>query len=131
MTPEELSKLSPEEKQIRIAELTDWSGPFGMFSKLSSGKQLLSCLQDRLHGTPPEDKGKPEDECRYQPVPDYLNDLNAMRDAEKSIPDGKFELYLKALNEVCGADVGEGQASFVPYFATATQRADAFMLTVG
>jgi hypothetical protein len=55
--------------------------------------------------------------------PDYLNDLNAMRDAEKMIqknPDHVFD-YMDNLEQV---------TSFVPHFATAAQRAEAFLKTL-
>jgi hypothetical protein len=56
-------------------------------------------------------------------IPDYLNDLNAMHDAEKMIQknaDHVFD-YMDNLEQV---------TSFVPHFATAAQRAEAFLRTL-
>ncbi len=61
-------------------------------------------------------------------VPDYLNDLNAMHEAEKTIrpkdtptPHGweKWDEYEKRLSDLCGDD-----------HATAAQRAEAFLKTL-
>jgi hypothetical protein len=63
-------------------------------------------------------------------IPDYLNDLNAMHDAEDWIPHhlshidywqkgyGRFQTLLAEL-------------SLTPYSATASQRAEAFLRTIG
>ena len=66
----------------------------------------------------------------YDPEPDYLNDLNAMHDAEKVLSRGVgyhqscgFGLYRTALAEVCDEQH--------PIDATAAQRAEAFLRAVG
>ena len=63
-------------------------------------------------------------------IPDYLNDLNAMHDAEDWIPHhlshidywqkgyGRFQTLLAEL-------------TITPYSATASQRAEAFLRTIG
>ena len=63
-------------------------------------------------------------------LPDYLNDLNAMHEAEKTLSrgegyhqEGGFGLYGTALEEVCDEQH--------PIDATAAQRAEAFLRTVG
>ena len=62
--------------------------------------------------------------------PDYLNDLNAMHEAEKVLSRGAgyhqtggFGLYKTALAEVCDEQH--------PIDATAAQRAEAFLRTIG
>jgi hypothetical protein len=53
-------------------------------------------------------------------IPDYLNDLNAMHEAEKVLPRqlrGRFQTLLAEL-------------SLTPYSATAAQRAEAFLRTL-
>lgn len=60
-------------------------------------------------------------------IPDYLNDLNAMREAEKHLPDLNLYrrfLYLEVLEDPTNQ-------SNEPAFATARQRADAFLRTRG
>lgn len=62
-------------------------------------------------------------------VPDYLNDLNAMNEAEKVLSDDIFEFvsqldhYEGILKEIC-----KNQRIFS---ATAAQRAEAFLKTIG
>ena len=58
-------------------------------------------------------------------LPDYLNDLNAMHEAEKATI-VKLQLgqrYHEVLDELCGNDHGV-------YHATAAQRAEAFLKTL-
>lgn len=137
-----VTSMKPEEQRIAIAEARGWSGPFGMFSHCASGKQLLTSRSNTLHGTPPEAKGKPEDECSYKPVPDYLNDLNAMHEAEKVLTTrAQISQYVWELERLTNwkADyiVGsDGKQYLCPasYFccvnATAAQRAEAFLRTL-
>ena len=68
--------------------------------------------------------------CVAASVPDYCNDLNAMHDAEKVLSRGVgyhqscgFGLYRTALAEVCDEQH--------PIDATAAQRAEAFLRTIG
>ena len=58
------------------------------------------------------------------PLPDYLNDLNAMHEAEKSIDAGLLAKYTTELLKVCGGPMSV-------HFATARQRAEAFLKTKG
>jgi len=58
-------------------------------------------------------------------LPDYLNDLNAMHEAEKAL-DGMDQLtYLAKLHE------GNHYCSWAGTCATAAQRAEAFLKTIG
>lgn len=99
-----------------------------MFSRISSGKQLLGS-KDTLHGTPPRDKGKPEDEQAFEPVPDYPNDLNAIHGAEKALDPNQQGQYLMNLAVACGC--GFGERNIKTTTATAAQRAEAFLRTIG
>ena len=77
-------------------------------------------------------------------VPDYLNDLNAMHEAEKTIPKRYKCIYTNHLTMVVGFDgetdmvddYGEWSTSkttslFSILNATATQKAEAFLKTIG
>ena len=115
MTPDELSKLTPEQKRIRIAE-------------------ACGCVEIGDHGNglfckmPRPSDGK----LSIFPVPDYLNDLNAMHEAEKSA--GFHDAYNHAANARWHEYMGH-LTTLAPYgrraLATAAQRADAFLLTLG
>jgi hypothetical protein len=57
-------------------------------------------------------------------VPDYINDLNAMHEAEKIFD---HALYCRYINELCDITI-KGNNSM--YMATARQRAEAFLKTL-
>lgn len=57
---------------------------------------------------------------------DYLNDLNAMHEAEKVLTQGQKTQYIYHLQTLCG-----GQQFGDNYFATAVQRAEAFLKSIG
>jgi hypothetical protein len=65
-------------------------------------------------------------------LPDYLNDLNAMHEAEKVMPYGKLGDYLNRLVELTGyCDTKTWtKANFDLNTATAAQRAEAFLRTL-
>ncbi len=56
-------------------------------------------------------------------IPDYLNDLNAMHEAEKFLSDSDKSAYWHQLNE-------QVQGTLNIAFATAAQRAEAFLKTL-
>jgi len=103
-------KMNKEKQRIAISEACGWA--------LNAAKHSAGCL-DWIN----ERTG----ETAYSP-PDYLNDLNAMHEAEKVLLSRDadiFERYLKEILEV--VDLGGG------YYlcATAAQRAEAFLRTIG
>lgn len=73
---------------------------------------------------------EPEQYDEWKYAPDYLNDLNAMHEAEKTLTEDGVERYCEALNETSGSDSEKGKASFVAYFSNARQRAEAFVLAI-
>jgi hypothetical protein len=68
------------------------------------------------------------------PLPDYLNDLNAMAKAEECIPDDKWELYVFNLRTVVYRDnqrpSGQKWCGSDPIHAKAGHRAEAFIQTM-
>jgi len=66
-------------------------------------------------------KGEPMSVVRI-PVPDYVNDLNAMHEAEKVLTTAQATTMSQYLHRRLGMLWG---------FATASQRAEAFLRTVG
>src|SRR5882757_4810234 len=102
--------MTPEAQRIAIAEGAEWRSYTG----------------ERPH----------EVELKY--LPDYLNDLNVMHEAEKVLMNR--DLWMFNLAEVVGIDVhSNGRTSLTNcfqecdkiQFATATQRAEAFLRTLG
>ena len=88
--------MSPEQQRIAIAEACGW---FFMDDswRYPNGAKALS-------------------------LPDYLNDLNAMHEAEKVLINGKEQVYFEDLHGVAG--------NLTFYCATAAQRAEAFLKTL-
>lgn len=106
--------MSPEKQRIAISEACGWK-PGG------SGK---SWGDRQTFGIPPNGE-----EWHWQETPDYLNDLNAMHEAERRLVRndslcsvGSWPLYLYYL-----AFVTDEQH---PIDATAAQRAEAFLRTL-
>lgn len=104
--------MTPEEKRIAIAEACGWKN-------LRTEEFLcrLILVGDTAEGA--------------RAVPDYLNDLNAMQCAIKVHNDGWWEDYLKNLITICGHDPDRGWDFRPVVEATADQRADALLLTLG
>lgn len=64
-------------------------------------------------------------------IPDYLNDLNAMHSAEKMLTKHQWDEYERVLRLVCdGCSYYEGAGKEL-LNATAAQRAEAFLRTLG
>jgi len=112
------TELTPEQKRIAIAEACGWTS--------------LRVIQGDPIGRPPNVK----DEYRFPP--DYLNDLNAMDEAEstKHMPyTADYVWWLGRI--VCEARVmnpdkqDESYLNAMAVFADAAQRADAFGKTLG
>jgi hypothetical protein len=64
----------------------------------------------------------------YAEKPDYCTDLNEMHDAEKTIFPYYATVYSNKLAKVTGAEMSDDTDYFC---ATARQRAEAFLLTLG
>ncbi len=117
MTTEELAELTPEQKQSRIAELHGWTEIKGRFGRAPDGSGV-----------------------NY--IPDYYNDLNASHEMEKTMDEQQrwnhgTTIALTALTpeqayfEHDGEPRLNGLGHFALAHATATQRADAFLLVMG
>lgn len=71
-------------------------------------------------------------DCNGAPIvtpPDYCNDLNAMHEAEKKLTEKRLQTYLDFLADAPRDDVYQTWTGSV--FATARQRAKAFLKTIG
>ena len=113
MTIKKVKKLSDKELGTKIALLCGWEkGPkkpvyLGLFGKIP----LMSCWHK-----------KSEIDCWQDNHPYYTKDLDAMYEAEESIPNKLFGKYDDVLNILCG--------DCFPIHATARQRAEAFILVM-
>ena len=111
--------MTPEQQRIAIAEACGW---------YDLVKQDVS-----LFG-----KHEPESQKTFElDVPDYLNDLNAMHEAEKVLPIDRQYEYGEKLRVISG-NVGPKGGHFTPNgfgcyalaHLSATQRAEAFLRTL-
>ena len=136
MNREQWAKLSPEEQRIKVAELCGWKNcgyrfqdgkinddgvyvPKGEATISSSGYGVLT-------GEAPWSKSSV-----IAAIPDYLNDLNAMCEAEKVALSHKdyHHNYLLNLIIVCDAPGWRIDPCAI-VCATASQRAEALYLTM-
>jgi hypothetical protein len=103
--------MTPEQQRIAIAEACGWT------------LDLKSAI--RVDGYRIEVWGKRPHEA----LPDYLNDLNAMHEAEAILTEKQRLFYHVNLMKLQKADFVAGFWFLI--HATATQRAEAFLRTIG
>ena len=60
----------------------------------------------------------------WHPLPDFLHDLNAMHEAEKVLTNEQLEVYCNILHK-------PNHGVYWAIHATASQRAEAFLRTIG
>jgi hypothetical protein len=123
--------MSPEEQRIAIAEAcgakwlavppaTDLQSAMG-FDLYRPGR-LLTFMGEVPQILPIAKTGY---DAIVGDIPDYLNDLNAMHEAEKVLNANQVDAYIDFLIN------GRKATAFMAVFATATQRAEAFLRTIG
>lgn len=121
--------MTPEAQRSAIAEACGWTE-----LHYHDDPKLVS---KSLCGHPPGLDGKPSPGTTRNDVyvPDYLNDLNAMHEAENALPDRLMNLtYVEELSAVCGIDEGGEWTTTEDWqllHATARQRAEAFLRCLG
>lgn len=101
--------MTPDQQRIAIAEACGWTG--------FNPDNIPDCLQY----TACAPNGK------WGMIPDYLNDLNAMHEAEKcfsNLQKGEYQRMLKSLTWK------SDQPDFCSTHATAHHRAEAFLKTL-
>jgi hypothetical protein len=102
--------MNKEEQRIAIAKACGWSYRKTEFCTYWWNDEVNKTL-------PPNDDG-------FRPCPDYLNDLNAMHEAEKVLTSEQITSYVYSLESM-------NERWSTPAFATASQRAEAFLRTIG
>jgi len=108
--------MTPEKQRIAIAEACGWTRvwdpAFRQWTQRSPNKAWVTCDPD------------PNADWEIHNLPDFINDLNAMHDAEKVLSDDQRNRYIITL-------CLEVQPEPMLYHATAAQRAEAFLRTIG
>lgn len=119
--------MNQEKQRIAIAEACGWTN-IRIVSDGTNPNIHPSSRPKHLRGTPP-----PPKTYAYQITPpDYLNDLNAMNEAEMTIDSYKrmdFRDYLVDMIQNDGFTEDDAHGECV--HATAAQRAEAFLRTIG
>ena len=101
--------MNPEQQRVAIAE--------------ACGK---------WHSSWPHEYMNQADRLRH--IPDYLNDLNAMHEAEKVLAKANWGGYAAELYRITDAHnhgISPNHHWLAVAFSTATQRAEAFLRTIG
>lgn len=98
-----------------------WNSVFWETTAIFKDGLKLSC-NSRLSEIP---SGFPRHNYAMEFLPDYLNDLNAMHEAEKTLTDKQYELFALHLGPLTSQRKREYISS------TAAQRAEAFLKTIG
>lgn len=102
--------MSPTDQRVAIAEACGFKREergYGAFTRIEDGEEWSYAPHD---------------------LPDYLTDLNAMHEAEKILQKGKKHEYTDWLKKCCPRS---GRTDFLAFHATAAQRAEAFLRTIG
>jgi hypothetical protein len=109
--------MTQEEQRVSIAEACGWKYVEGLNVSSLSHSGATSCADCWV--CPKRGAGY----GAYEP-PNYLNDLNAMHEAEKVLTSEQVTSYVYLLESM-------NERWSTPAFATASQRAEAFLRTIG
>ena len=107
--------MTPEQQRIAIAEACGWKNA-----------DHPDVMQFKQGWTMPEKWCMdPKGVLQFNhDRPNYLNDLNAMHDAEKALTSEQLEVYCNILHK-------PNHGVYWAIHATASQRAEAFLRTIG
>jgi hypothetical protein len=78
--------------------------------------------------------GEDSDSIVRELIPDYLNDLNAMHEAEKMLTQDQLIDYSRHLGKLVTIHLPASRAAWMDFKlinSTASQRAEAFLRTIG
>jgi hypothetical protein len=118
--------MNPEKQRIAIANACGWT-----FHPQCGWTWTNKCPEHGKQTIKSWLKGEHSGEKVFydSSLPDYLNDLNAMHEAEKTLSYNDKQKYLDILADAPRDDIYYTYVDSV--FATAGQRAEAFLRTVG
>lgn len=118
--------MTPEEKQIIVAEFCGWKR-----KEIKDGNKFSDPIQDLLVIRWVNCKTKQV----QRNLPDYGNDLNAMREAELLLLENVYDDFLDNLCILIFGDKAQMDGSYIEMGAmmkaTAQQRQDAFIRAIG
>lgn len=115
--------MTPEAQRIAIAEA---------FSvRFNESKDLYELLNPKGEWKYPYDADGDSEEHCWKYAPNYPNDLNAMHEAEKVLTEKQELFYMMKLIQVMKERHTLGVSKDLTYKATAAQRSEAFLRTIG
>ena len=120
--------MNPEQQRVAIAEACGWKE---IRAEVDWLPKELTGIFTWPH---PTDAEKIKYFINRKPIPDYLNDLNAMHDAEKVLtPDTRPEYLCQLFDAATRGRSGlyPVDENYLSHHATADQRAEAFLRTIG
>lgn len=106
--------MSPEQQRIAIAQACGWT----------LATRQVFWRKDEVHWHSPALRG------HYSKLPDYLNDLNAMHEAEKILTDEQRRAFAHIVRAHLRDAPFEQDWNFCCIHAAAAQRAEAFLRTL-
>lgn len=117
--------MTPEEQRIALAE---WDGWVEVYAPVDWMLGELTGIYTFPHPTDPE---KIKYYVSRKPVPDYLNDLNAVHLLEKKLPDKHKRSYAFILAQVLDTTpTVDLDDQFLNIHATSAQRCEALLKTL-
>ena len=132
MTHDEWVKLTPEEQRIKVAELCGWK-----YIEYRNDLHPFCAKgnEEGLYGLPQHDSPGSNGVFGDQLVPDFLNDLNAMAEAEAIMSSEQYQWFVRHLYGVVIGTRIKTDLLITPVVAllvkaTAAQRAEAFVITM-
>lgn len=120
--------MTDVEMRVAISEACGWT------ECRYTGLSVQGIPPENIHGDRPAPSPNESDNRQWYWLPDFVDDLNAMREAEKTLGNKSFD-YNKQLKDVAFKDARVCDFSSYPgdftWHATAKQRAEAFLRTIG
>ena len=117
--------MTPETQRIAIAAACGWTNCL-------PGTPGFGSYVGQPTGIPPPQAIPDEFVDEREALPDYLNDLNAMRDAESILTGGNRQQYYDELEHVLfgQSEIHWSDDKFVVVHASAAQKAEALLKTL-
>lgn len=123
--------MKAEAQRIAIAEVCGWTKV--EWYEDNAGPPLLHGFPPPIVGTDSGSEWEWQQSRHSKHVPNYLSDLNAMHEALATLTEEDQSKFCWRLTEVVrrGKPVGTGVRHWDEINATASQLAEAFLLTIG
>jgi len=108
--------MTPRAQRIAIAKACGWTKADHYTEGFGGGRCLETGRKDKQG-------------MFFRKLPDYLNDLNAMYEAESTLTTRQIPVFEDELFSVC--ELPHAGTLWIAIHATAAQRAEAFLRTLG